>query len=223
MKSITYLRHPIGRGQLWGDAEVSLSAYLSKDSKAVENSKIRDSEIREGSVISGNARIFGGKVYRSFIGKDTVVCGNPEVRNSVLMCASVTGSPYLLHVVASGISEVSDNVVIAGKSILEPITLTGAALVYGNTQLRGSFNLHSQMRVSGGTWTRAPHYIDLGYASITESKLGCMVDCRDRTFEYWEKHGGKFGGRFGFSGPEIKEILAAIQEIKRLVSNSGPC
>ncbi len=195
-KTIQYLRHPNGKGKLMDDSDVSKSAHLSEDSVAVENAVIRDARVTNSSLVCGNARILGGTVSGSFVG------GN----------ASISGKAYLGGVVARDNAQIYEKPVILGCNL---ITVEGFARVYGDTILEGAFTLSGRMRVNAGHWTRAPRFVDLGFEAVTESKLGAMVGCRDRTVDYWQKHGPRLGERWGLSEEQIEKLLQAVAEVTK--------
>lgn len=207
-----YLRHPNGRGQIFDDAEVSISTLL-EDSIALDSCQIRDAEVVE-SVIAENARVFGGKFFRSYAGKNVVVAGNPFVRESIISCRNITGKPSITRSVILGNAEVADEAILIGTTE-RPLLVKENALVYGNAELRGGFDIYGKMRINSGVWTRPPHYVDLGFCSITESKLGAMIDCRDRTFDYWFKHGPRLAERWGWKKEHIVSALLALRAIKQ--------
>lgn len=209
---ITQLRHPRGRGRILDDAEVSLSAYLSKDSIAVGNSQVRDARVDDRSTIADNARVFGGRLYHTYAGSNIVVAGNPSISNSILTGRSITGNAYLSFVATKDFSEIADGCTILGRSITEPIVIEDAACVYGEARLTGHFFVNKKMRICDGVWSRAPRHVDLGYAAVTESALGALVDCRNRTVDYWNEHGPKLAERWGYSSAQIQEMLAAVNE-----------
>ena len=212
----SWLRHPKGRGQIFDDAEVAISAYL--DGTALDSCQIRDAEIVQ-SVIAENARVFGGKIFNSYVGKKVVIAGNPYIKDSIITCRNITGRPNITRSVITGNSEVADNALLIGTAE-RPLVVRDNALVYGNVELVGGFDIYGMMRVNYGRWTRPPHYVDLGFCSITESKLGAMIDCRDRTFDYWFNHGPKLGVRWGWTKEHVASALLALREIKNLAQKS---
>ena len=206
------LRHVNGRGELRGDSEVNKKTFLSRNSVADGNCKIRDAELYD-CVVSGNARVFGGRFHRSAIGKDVVIGGYPTVSDSVLVNSNISGTPVLMNCLLKDFAQVADSVIIGGLSLSEPIIVEETASVYGDAVLMGSFKVGGKMRIASGVWTRAPKYIDLGYTCITESELGAIIDCRDRTLEYWFKYAMKQGLRFGYTESQIHGVLAALGQL----------
>lgn len=206
-----YLRHPRGRGKIYDDAEVHMTAYLSKDSFADDESQLRDCQVVDGSAIIHRARIFGGYIVNSIVGRDVVIAGSPLITNSVIFGKSVSGKPDISCVTLHSHAEIAGKPVIYGRG--RGILITDYALVYGDAVLQGQFTVSGKMRIATGTWERAPRYIDLGFVSVTESKLGAMVDCRDRTIDYWFIHGPKFGRRWGWSEQQIAETLLAVKYV----------
>jgi carbonic anhydrase/acetyltransferase-like protein (isoleucine patch superfamily) len=205
-----YLRHSRGRGKIYGDAEVSLSASLSKDSTAAESCQVRDCKIEEYSCVAEHARVFGGQIYNSYIGGDVVVAGDPLIENSLIRGKNITGSPYLYQVTLLDNAEIGDRARVVGDSFEKSIVIKDSATVYGDCLLSGNFVVKGRSRVYTGEWTRAPRHVDLGFVAITESKLGAMVDCRDRTFDYWVRHGAKLGKRWGWNQKQILTAMAAV-------------
>ncbi len=209
-----YLRHPNGRGKLLDDAEVALSAKLTEVCTAAGNCQLRDCEVLSYSVVTGNARVFGGTVVNSYVGGDIVVAGDPGIINSILTNRSVTGRAMLNYVVADRFAEVSDSADIHGLSKSDPIFLTDAALVYGKAKLKGSFILSGQCRVHEGEWFRAPKHVNLGFMGVTECVDGkVLVDCRCRPAEYWIKFGAKLGRRWGWSEQQIAATIQAVRDV----------
>lgn len=195
-ETIEWLRHPYGRGKLLDDSEVSASAYLSKDSIAAENCVIRDATVVNGSRVTGSARVLGGTLITAFVGGNSSVSGKAHIRNAII----------------KDYAQVYDWAQIIGQSGL--ISIEGAASVYGHAVLEGAFRLYGKMRVNSGIWTRAPRYVDLGFESITESKLGAMVGCRDRTVEYWRRHGHKLAPRWGYSLEQADSMMRAVMAVQ---------
>ena len=204
------LRHPNGRGKLFDESEVSIRSHLSRDSAAAGQCQIQDSRIQDGSVVAGSARVFGGKFIRTYIGGNIVIAGHPYAEHSILTGSNITGYPSLINAVVKDGAQVSDSAIIIGAGIDHPIVIAGNASIYGTAVLIGGFTVSGQARIESGIWTRAPRYINLGYASVTESKLGAMVECRNRTTAYWNRHGAKLGERMGYTANQIKEILETI-------------
>jgi hypothetical protein len=208
-----YLRHPNGRGKLFDESEVSIRSHLSRDSVAAGQCQIQDSRIQDGSVVAGSARIFGGKFIRTYIGGNIVIAGHPYAEHSILTGSNITGCPSLINAVVKDDAQVSDSAIIIGGGIDRPIIIEDSASIYGTAVLIGGFTVSGQARIESGTWTRAPHYINLGYASVTESKLGAMVECRNRTVDYWNRHGAKLGERMGYTADQIKKMIEAVNSL----------
>lgn len=207
-----YLRHPRGRGRIFGDAEVHRSAYLSEDSTAANECQLRDCVVKDSSTVGERARIFGGNIIRSMISADVVIAGDPFITESVIRGKSISGKPDLYRVIFYGGAEIAGTPIISGIG-RHGILINEHALVYGDAVLEGNFTINGNMRVATGRWERAPRYRDLGFVSVTESKLGAMVDCRDRTESYWTLHGPKLARRWGWSEKQIAETLLAVRYV----------
>jgi hypothetical protein len=208
-----YLRHTRGRGKILDDAEVHRSAFLGSGSVAAQSAQLRDCSVTGKSYVVENARVFGGRFTNSYIGGDVVVAGDPTVVESTIRGESITGSPYLTNCLMLENAEVCDDAHVIGDSKDEKIVITDSALVYGTALLVGRFEVNGRMRINSGVWRRAPRHIDLGFVSITESKTGAMVDCRDRTLAYWVKFGPKLGERWGWSQSQVAVALIAIKYV----------
>jgi NDP-sugar pyrophosphorylase family protein len=208
-----YLRSTRGRGKIFDDAEVHRSAYLGRDAIAAQQAKLRDCSVGGKSYVAENARVFGGQITDSYIGGDVVIAGSPVIVASVIRGESVTGKPNLTHCTTFDNAEVCDDVHIIGESIDKTIVISDSALVYGTTMLVGHFEVKGRTRINSGVWKRPPRHIDLGFVAITESKTGAMVDCRDRSLQYWEQHGAKLGERWGWDQKQIAAALTAVRYV----------
>ncbi len=193
-EKITYLRHTNGRGKLLGDSDVSKSAHLDRTSIASESAVIRDSVVVDGSRIVGEARVLGGSVIHSYVGGKCSVSGDSLVRNAVI----------------TDNAQVYERARVVGDSL---IVVSGSARVYGDAYLKGTFALYGRMRVNTGIWNRAPRFVELGFEAVTESKIGAMVGCRDRTREYWLEHGPKLAVRWGMTSEMIAQLIEAVKEV----------
>jgi hypothetical protein len=195
------------------DAEVHHSAFLDKGSIAAQSAQLRDCSVFGKSYVEGNARVFGGQITDSYVSGSVVIAGNPTIVKSIVQGESITGRPHLNHCTMFDKAEVCDDAQILGDSIDKNITITDSALVYGTAVLVGHFEVNGRMRINSGVWRRVPRHIDLGYVSVTESKTGAMVDCRDRSLAYWVKFGPKLGERWGWSQSQIAVALIAIKYV----------
>lgn len=212
-ESIKYLRHPHGRGKLYDDSDVSLSSYLSADSIAAENCVLRGADVRDGSRIAGEALLLGGTIRTSFVGGKAVIANSPFITRSVIIGGRVSGDAVLTDVILKDDAEVYDRPTILGASLGEAVVIEGSARVYGTAFLSGAMRLHGRMRLNAGVWSRAPKFVELGFEAVTESDLGAMVGCRDRTRSYWLKHGPAFGKRMGLSPKQIQQLIDAVLEV----------
>ena len=157
-----------------------------------------DSDVSKGSYLSidsiaaGNCVIRGGRVHG---------------RSLITDRALVTGGD-ISNVIVKDYGQIYDNPILEG-----PLVVAGSARVYGDAHLHGSMVLDGKMRVNTGYWTRAPRYVDLGFESVTESKLGAMVGCRDRSVDYWLRHGPKLALRWGMTKEQVKQLIEAVREV----------
>lgn len=206
-----YLRHPNGRGRILDDAEVFISAHLSKESTAAQQCQLQDCFVKGKSYVAENARVFGGHINNSYIGGDVVIAGYPSIINSIVRGKSVSGEASLKYCNVFKHGEVSGAAQIIGESIDHTVVITDNALVYGTAMLVGHFEVKGRMRINSGVWKRAPRHVDLGFVAITESKTGALVDCRDRHASYWFKHGPKLGERWGWNSKEIAAAMIAVK------------
>jgi len=206
-----YLRHFNGRGIILGEAEVSKETRLARTAVAKGSSEIRDANIIGYTTIQDNALVLGGTVKDSLIGGSSIISGVPYINNSIINGRMVTGNAILFNAAVTGSAVVADYAVVLGKSLDEPIVITDSARVYGTAKLIGSFTVSGDIRISSGEWNRCPRHLDLGFVSVTESKLGCMVDCCERRVEYWLTHGPKLARRWGWTEREINKALDAVR------------
>ncbi len=208
-----YLRHPRGRGKLTDDAEVSSKAFLSKTSVVAGKAKVLGGSVYKTSLLTGRATMFDGKVVNSIICGETVLAGNPLIINSVVACRSISGNACVKHAEVLDKADIRDGVLVEGASLSRPIIIKDSALIYGTAILIGQFTVGGMMRLASGIWNRAPRYLDLGFCTMTESTLGCMVGCRDRTLDYWLRHGAKLGQRWGWTDDQIVLALKGVKYV----------
>ncbi len=210
---IKYLRHPNGRGKLYGDADVSTSAYLSADSTASASALLRDTHVKNASRVGGDAKVLGGWLNRCYVVGSALITSRPVLIESIVLGGTICGDAIVKSSLVRDQGHIYDKAVVVGLSMQEPLVVEGSARVYGTARLYGSFALHGRMRVSSGDWERPPRYAELGFESVTESKLGAMVGCRDRTVAYWLRHGPALGRRWGLTELQIKQLTAAVEEV----------
>jgi hypothetical protein len=206
-----YLRHPNGRGKLFGDCAVSRSSYVSRDSVVKDSAVVRDARLEGACVVEGNTVLFGGYFKDCYVGpgpsggaspfiasgnfegctitNGVQIAGKPDALNSVLACKRISGIPTFDGCTLLGKSEVFDSPALVG------VTLKDCAWIYGDCVLFGNFTVGGLSRIERGYWSRAPRSIDFGYLSMTESVRGCLLDCRFGSFDYWLRHGESLARR----------------------------
>jgi hypothetical protein len=227
-----YLRHPNGRGKLYGDCAVSRSSYVSRDSVVKDSAVVRDARLEGACVVEGNTILLGGYFKDCYVGpgpsggaspfiasgnfegctitNGVQIAGKPDALNSVLACKRISGTPTFDGCTLLGKSEVFDSPALVG------VTLKDCAWIYGDCVLFGNFTVGGLSRIERGYWSCAPRSMDFQNFSVTESKGGVMVDCRYRTFEDWKANGRRFAKRREFIVGELSDEL--IENVLALFS-----
>lgn len=208
------LRHANGRGFILDQADVNKAAYISVDSLAQGNSRIRDARLLNASVADEDCQIYGGTLDQSYVGGRTVLAGSPLLcEQTVVKCKAITGKARLYHAQASGIVEIFDSPTVAEVHLFDGV------MVYGSPKLIGPWELGGFSRIHEGTWTRPPLFVALTHTYVTEcvaDKL--LIECRCRTRAYWLRHGPAFGRRCGWSEEEIQKTLFAVAYFDELAT-----
>lgn len=200
---MNYLRHPRGRGKLFGDAEANRSTYIDKTSSAAGSAKLRDCKILDGSTATDTCQIYGGTYRGSIIKGRTICAGEPLVNNSTLDCLEVSGRPTIWNSDILGTTEICDTPVING-------IIAQDAVIYGSPLLLGTFTVTG--RVHEGTWTRPSKHIKLPWCDLSECIDGkVLLDCRCRTVDYWLRHGAKLAQRRDWSEDMVSVTLDTIR------------
>jgi hypothetical protein len=202
-----YLRHPNGRGKLYGDAEANLATFIDKTSSASGSAKLRDCVLFDAQA-SSNAQVYGGHYWLSTIGGETVCAGRPTVRNSILICSEVSGRPALNRVHAVGTTEICDNPVLIGTD--DDYLVLSNAIIYGNPVIQGAFTVTG--RVHEGVWTRPPKHIKLPWCDLSECVNGKMLlDCYCRPVEWWLRFGPRIAKKWDWNQDQIDVTLETIE------------
>jgi hypothetical protein len=206
------LRHANGRGLILDHADLNKAAYLSLDSIAQGNSRVRDARLLNGSCADGDCQIYGGTLDRAYVGGRTVVAGSPLLcEETVVQCKAITGAAKLIHAHLGGIVEIFDAPTIAEVHLFDGV------MVYGTPKLIGPWELGGFSRIHEGAWTRPPLYVPLEHTYITECVDGkLLIECRCRSREYWLRHGPNFGRRAGWSESQILETVNAVEHFNEL-------
>lgn len=224
-----YLRHPNGRGKLYGDAEANRATFIDKTSSVSGSAKLRDCRLEQGSLAKGKCQVYGGDYLRTIIAGQTICAGDPVAISSILDCSEVSGKPWLHTVVALSGTEICDSPRLEG-AVLAPLVLQDAT-VYGSAEIRGAFIVTG--RVHEGVWTRAPKHVKLPWCDLSEcvvknGEQQVLLDCRCRSVSYWTKHGPKLARHWGWSQDQIDVTLATIGrefsvfELPTSVTGSNP-
>jgi hypothetical protein len=235
------LKHPNGRGRLEGDAQVSRDCRIGRDCVVRGSAVVRDGAVLEGRcIVEGDSVVLSGYYLDTYIGPGPFVsasgppspfvagghfencrimagvqiAGRPNVTGSVLACKRISGEPVIDNCRLLGQAEVFDS------PTLEGVELNGSAWVYGSAVLKGPLTLDKMARVERGYWDRAPKSSDFGYVSMTESKGGCLIDCRYRSFSDWLKNAARIARRRAFvvgslNDELIADVLAVVAEWQR--------
>lgn len=195
------------------NADLNKAAYLSLDSIAQGNAKVRDARLLNGSCADLDCQILGGTLDRAYVGAKTIVAGNPLLaEETVAICKSISGAPKIYHSQLAGIVEIYDSPTIAEVHLFDGV------LVYGtDTKLIGPWELGGFARMHEGTWLRPPLYIALEHAIITECVDGkLLIECRCRSRAWWLKFGPRFGRRYGWTEEQIAETQNAVENFDSL-------
>ena len=198
---------------------------IARRARVSDLAQVRDATLLGLSHATDGARIFGG-VHRDSLFQDNVVItggisdrstytgsvlvtGTPFIEESLIACKSVSGRARVHQ------SQLFDAVEIADDAEARNVTLGGNACVYGNARLEGPWtDLESFARIHEGTWTRPPHYVDLGFTVVTECVEGrILIGCRCRSLDYWKQHGTHFAQRMGWTDKQITEALSALDAL----------
>lgn len=199
---IDYLRHPNGRGKLFDDAEANRGTYIDRTSSASGSAKLRDCILVDYSVAEGECQIYGGKLDNSLVRGSTIIAGHPLIRDCIVDCNEVSGSPVITLSDLTGHTEVCDSPIIRGSGLHD-------AIVYGSPRIDGARFVTG--RIHEGHWTRAPKHIKLPWCELTECIDGkLLLDCRCRPVAYWLRHGAKLARRWEWGEDMITVTLETI-------------
>lgn len=198
-----YLRHPDGRGKLFGDAEANAGTYIDRTSSAHDFAKLRDCRLERETRVRGRSQVYGGTFRGTEISGSTVVAGSPLIVNSEINCFEVSGHPAIFRSRLLGGTEVCDRPSIK-DSVLQD------AIVYGSAHICAcSGNVTG--RVHEGVWTRPPKHIKLPWGDLSECVDGKMLlNCYCRPVVWWLKFGRRIAAKWDWSTEMIEVTLGTI-------------
>ncbi len=175
-----HFRHKNGNGKKYGDADVSQSTYLDRDSYCGEGTYVWQSAIVRSGVVNRAeidlSQIKNSIIRQAIVNQSTVVNssfdGKSRIKGSTLYNTSVHGT-----LTARGAR--FENCVIQGN----PTVLSGAVCQ--------NIIIHSRMRLGEGYWDKPPRYTEIktdngSSFGVTEAKDGyAFIGCTAKPMADW--------------------------------------
>jgi hypothetical protein len=178
---------------------------------------VRDARLFCHSTVGEQAQVYGGTFRHSFVGGRTVVAGAPDVQNSIIRAASISGTPRITNCRIEEAVEVWDSPTLTG------VALRGGVYVYGDARLSGGWECGGLARIHEGDWRRPPVSVDLGFAVVTECVDGkVLIDCSCRRRDLWLKHGAGIARREGWTTGQYRQAMALLEAWPLLVERACP-
>jgi hypothetical protein len=193
---------------IFDSGDVSRGSFVSRDSAVLENARVRDAVLRNGSGAAGSCCIYEATLDEAYVAGRTIVAGREVFvgEKSIVECRSVSGRARITRSYVGGLVEVFDDAVV------DQVYLDDAVMVYGNAKLFGPFVIAGFARIHEGTWSRAPLQLKLPHCHLTECiEDRILIECRCRTRAYWLRHGAAFGRRNGWTEDQIEETVEIIR------------
>jgi carbonic anhydrase/acetyltransferase-like protein (isoleucine patch superfamily) len=217
------LVHPFGGGVVEGDAEVSLAAYVGPYAAVRGNAEVYAGAFLEGledypCVVQDRARVFGGHVVASTVGRRVVLAEQPRIEHSIVTCRSVSGQPLISSSYLRG-----KHVRVCDKAKIHRAILDGEVYVFWNAVLVGRDDeppiaFDGPLRIHTGVWTRAPHWVPLEAPTaklVQECAEGQVhVGCVCNTIPYFLENGELMAKDWGWSEEPIERVRAILKDWK---------
>lgn len=216
--------HPNGGGKVLDEAEVSHAAYINENAEARDNSEMYGGKLighgpeeENKARLIDRARMFGGVVIASVIGRRTVVSParncEPHISRSVVACDSISGGAYVKHSLILDRSRVADLAEVRRVKLLKRVQVYGTAQVLGPKD--GVLEISGYYRIHRGVWTRAPLYeeIDAPTArAVQECEDGRVhVGCHCLAIEEFLAVGESVARSWGWKSEHIEPVRSILE------------
>lgn len=182
-------RHSNGGGLVEDEAEARPAAYVDSHSRVI-----------------GRARAHSGRLISSTLAIEARFHNATAIR-SMIACDEVTGGRIVE-------SHLYDQCAVWDSPTLYRVEAHGGVRIYGDAVLIGPMRLDGDRRILTGVWHRAPLYVHLGFAFLTESAPGhALVDCKLNSFASWFRMGERFARRhYGWTPEQVAEVRAVFKD-----------